>query len=412
MNRLLQFVLILLFPFYPIWAWLFNFITNKNISNFINLLWLLLVALLLLNKNNRFPKYLIFLIFFTAYNLGSVYIYDLLPEATTWFKYILSDVNISACAIFFIIENVEFEDWFYNKMNRNILIIIFISLIVSLIQIKNPYFFFDMEMDKEMEYAGEGRIFSIYSWISLNTLGITFPILIAIMISVIETKKKAFPLVIISSLIVAFLSMARYVMISTIIALSQLITTSTISLRRKAYYVLILLFSLIILINVGEKYGVNIQEIVNDRILEKNSETEMGSAMARVTSYYVFLVKFPEHPWFGVGPKTRDDVVQLLGGEAPLIHVGYLSYLYFYGIVGSLFLFLSLFYLLRRAWYIGKKIKFWGSFFGLITFCFANVTLVYFNLSEMGLVLAVIYLRVYELKNSNEIDSSLPLSLV
>ena len=113
MNRLAQLVLLVLFPFYPLWAWLFNFITNKNISNFINVLWLPLVVLFLLNKNNRFPKYLIFLLLFTGYHLGSVYIFDLLPDGTTWFKYIIADFNVTACAIFFLVENIEFDKGFY-----------------------------------------------------------------------------------------------------------------------------------------------------------------------------------------------------------------------------------------------------------------------------------------------------------
>ena len=123
----------------------------------------------------------------------------------------------------------------------------------------------------------------------------------------------------------------------------------------------------------------------------------MGSAKARITSYDVFLLKYPEHPWFGVGPKTRDDVISLLNNEAPIIHVGYLSYLYFYGIFGALLLFSSLFYLLKRAWIVGKTMGFWGSFYGLFAFCLANLAFVYFNFSEMGIVLSVIYLRYYNI---------------
>ena len=107
------------------------------------------------------------------------------------------------------------------------------------------------------------------------------------------------------------------------------------------------------------------------------------------------MKKFPEHPWFGVGPATRQDVKDLLGDEAPLIHVGYLSYLYFYGIIGCLFLFLTLFFILRWSWVIGRQYGFWGAFYGFLGFCFANVTFVYFNFSEMGIVLIVLYLHYY-----------------
>jgi hypothetical protein len=43
---------------------------------------------------------------------------------------------------------------------------------------------------------------------------------------------------------------------------------------------------------------------------------------------------------------------------------------------------------------------FWGSFYGLLAFCVANTTFVYFNLSEMGIILAVIYLKYFNDKSS------------
>jgi hypothetical protein len=406
MNRYLQRLLVWLFPFYPLWIWFLNLFSKKDLQSFINFLWLPMVIYLIMNKNNRVPKYLIFLLLFTAFHIASIYYWDLLPPDQGWLYFFRSDLNIYACAVFFIIENTKFDDWFYEKMNRNILIVIIISTLVSFVQVTDPLFFFNLKLDTEMEYVGDNRIFSIYSWTGLNSLGITFPILIGIALSTIEVRKNLLPVIVLSGIAVAFLSKARYVMIAVIIVFSQLIFTSTISSKRKAYFVIILFFSVFILIKAAELNGYNIQEVVEDRILEKSNETEMGSAMARVTSYYVFLVKFPEHPWLGVGPKTRDDVVQLLGGEAPLIHVGYLSYLYFYGIVGASLLFLSLFFLLKHAWKTGKQTGFWGSFFGLLTFCFANATFVYFNLSESGIIIAVIYMKMMndrqELENEKE----------
>jgi hypothetical protein len=405
-NKYLQYLLLALYPFYPLWVWLFNTLTHKSLSNYINMLWLPLVIFLLLNKNNRFPKYLVFLILFTLYHLFEIYYFDLLQSDLNWFTYISLDTNVYACCVLFVIENTKLNNLFYEKMNKNVLLIILISVLVSVVQISDPFFFFNMEMDKQMEYVGEGRIFSIYSWIDLNTLGITFPILISIMLSTIDTKKAAFYFVVLSGIVVAFLSRARYVMISTIIAFSQLLLISTISIKKKVYFVVILFFSLIILVKAAEISGFSIQQIIEDRILEKNKDVEMSSALARVTSYYVFLIKFPEHPWFGVGPKTRDDVIELLNGEAPLIHVGYLSYLYFYGIVGSLLLFLALFFLMQKAWIIGRRFGFWGSFYGLIGFCMANTTFVYFNFSEIGIVMAVIYLKYFQ--DVDESDVSEP----
>ncbi|MFZ4706094.1 MAG: O-antigen ligase family protein [Bacteroidales bacterium] len=403
MNKYLQILFLVLFPFYPFWAWAFLTGDNKEIVEYANLLWLGLFVFLLIIKSNRFPKYLVFLMLFTAYHLGSVYYFNLVPPEMTWVSFIRQDLNVYACAVLFVIENTKFEGWFFEKMNRNILIIVAISALVSLVQVADPMFFLNQKMDVEMDYTGTGRIFSIYSWTNINSLGISFPIMISILLSVISTQKKTFPIVVISGLLVAFLSRARYIMISTIIAFSQLLITSTIALKRKVYFVLILFFSVVVLMMAAQNSGFNLQEVIQDRILEKSNETEMGSAMVRVTSYYVFLLKFPEHPMLGVGPKTRNDVIQLLGGEAPLIHVGYLSYLYYYGILGFLLLMISIFFLLKRAWKTGRKHEFWGSFYGIITFCFANTTFVYFNMSEMGIILAVIYLKIFEDKQEMEL---------
>jgi len=182
-------------------------------------------------------------------------------------------------------------------------------------------------------------------------------------------------------------------MLSSIIVFSQLFFVSKIDFRKKIYILLIFIISVVAVVSIAKVYNYDIQKVIDTRILERTSD--LASARARVISFEVFLVKFPEHPLFGVGPITRLDVVQLLRGAAPIIHIGYLSYLYFYGIVGSFLIFISIFFLLRKAWIVGRKYLFWGSFYGLLSFCFANLTFVYFNLSEIGILLAVIYIKYF-----------------
>ncbi len=399
----------ILFPFYPIWGWAFAVVTNKNITTFINFLWVPIVLYYLITKSNKLPKYLLFLIIFTAFHLTSAYFNGIIRSDSEILYYILFDANVVACALLFIIENTEFDERFIKIMNRNIFLVVMISLVVSLIQVKFPSFFISpaiTEGEENIAFLEDTRILSIYSWLNINSIGITFPILISLMISVFELKDKKFPLIIFSGIIVSFLTKARYVMISTIIAFSQLFMSSKLSIRNKIIYISFFLVSILAIDALAENYGFSIQQVIDQRILEKDDD--MASANARITSYYVFLQKFPENPWFGVGPETRADVVELLGGQAPLIHIGYLSYLYFYGIAGFLILLISIFYLLKRAFMIGKKYLFWGSFYGLVAFCIANTTFVYFNFSEMGIILAVIYLKYFEDKSetdSSEIDA-------
>jgi len=403
MNRVIQLFFLILLPFYPLWAWLSIYFLKKPVGVFVTLILIPVVLYYLIIQKIKIPKYLIFLILFTIYHVLSTLLNQVLPPNTGTVSFLLSDANVLACLIFIVIESVQFDEGFIRKMTKLIFVVIIISLIVSLIQIKYPYFFISSTITGNiggLVYLEEQRCFSIFSWVNLNSLGVSFPILIAILISVYHSKKKTVFVTIIIGIVVAFLTRARYVMISTIIVMSQLFFNSMIAVRKKVYTLVLFAGILIVLVGVASLSGYNIQQVIDNRILEK--DTGMGSAKARIVSYEVFLLKFPENPWFGVGPETRPDVARLLIGVAPLIHVGYLSYLYYYGVFGSLLIFLSIFFLLQYAWMTGRKYAFWGSLYGLISFCFANTTFVYFNFSEMGVVLAVLYLKYYNDKSPSD----------
>jgi O-antigen ligase len=406
MNKLTQFIFLVLFPFLPFWAWIVSFVGHTQIDVFITIIFIPIAFYILITPKINFPKYLVFFMFFTIYSVCSVYVNHLVPSYTNSLKFFFSNRNVLAFLLFFVIENTHFDESFIRIMNRNIFVIVIISLVVSLLQLRNPSFFVPQNilLDPDNEtYLTEGRVFSIYSWVDLNSLGISFPILIAILLSSFSHKRMASPIIILTGIIVSFLTKARYVMISILIVFSQFFFIAKIKLSKKVSILIIFAGSILVSLGVAKAIGFNIQQVINDRILERS--TNMGSANARIISYFVFLKVFPEHPIFGVGPETSFEVVRLLGGNAPLIHVGYLSYLYFYGIAGCLFLFLAIFFMLRRAWLIGTKNEFWAGFYGLIAFCFANTTMVYFNFSEMGIVLIIIYLRYYSEKPSLELSA-------
>lgn len=347
--------------------------------------------------NKKLPTYLILFICFTIYHLFSVYYNDLaFIYSRSWFTFLLSDFNVRACLILIVAENLVFEEKYFKILTQCIFQSIILSLIVSLIQIKYVNFFVSPEItgnDDNLLYLEQHRNFSIYSWADLNSLGITFPIFVSLLLGLQNSPKSRNLLVILSGIVVAFLTRARYAMISVMVVLSQLLISTRIAIRNKIYFLSGIVVAVMLLLSIAGRMGFDASEVIEDRILEKN--TDMSSAMARVTSYNVFMLKFPEHPWWGVGPYTRQDVKDLLGDSIPIIHVGYLSYLYYYGIVGSLFFFLSLFFLLRSAWITGRENKSWGSFYGLVSLCVGNTTFVYFNLSEAGIVMAVIFLRYY-----------------
>ncbi len=394
MNKFIQNLFQVVYPFYPLWAWISVSLLHFPIEKIFIFVLLPVLLYIIWAMRVRVPLYLILFISFTIYHICSTFYFGLLPQNTTRVLFILSDPNVLACVLFLIIENTNFEESFLIRMNRHILWIVGLSLVVSVIQIKNPLFFYNTSADTELNYVSENRNASIYSWNSLNSGGVTFPILIAILLNFYSTGSKFFPLVTVSGIVVSFLTKARFVMLSTIIGFLQLFMIRSISLKKKLYVVGFFIAGIFLIIGASQMAGYDINSTINERILEKGED--MRSAKARVHSYDIFMKKFPENPYFGVGPKTRDDVVDLLDGTAPIIHVGYLSYLYFYGFFGALLLFLSLLCLLWDAWIIGRRSDFWGSFYGLVGFTLANFTFVYLNFSEMGIILAVIYMRYYQ----------------
>jgi len=401
--KIIQYILLILVPFYPIWAALFYTLTHRHVDYLGVLVFLLLAFVLIIIQKIRIPKYLIFFILFTIYHICSIFINGLIPADANLITFLLTDVNVFACIAFFVIENTDIEISFLKKMNICLAIIVIVSLIVSIVQIKFPTFFVSPAIEKNVEwllYIQQKRIFSIFSWTNLNSVGISFPIIIAILLSVYNNKMNLFPWIVVSGIVVTFLTRARYAMLGAVVAFSQLFFVSKIPLKRKISFLFIFAVGVILLINIAKIAGFDVQQVVSDRILEQGSQ--LGSARARLVSLEVFLIKFPEHPWFGVGPSTRADVVQLLGGVAPLIHVGYLSYLYFYGILGFSFLLAAILFLLKDAWMAGTKNMFWGSFYGLLIFCLANATMVFFNFSEFGILLLVLYLKYFKQKKSVE----------
>src|ERR1035437_3873737 len=140
MNKFTQRLLLIIFPFYPFWAYFLTYFTDKNIAVFANILLLPIAFYLFITSSKKLPKYLIFFIIFTIYHICSVLLNNLISKDANWVYAILSDANILACSLLIIVENTNFDSKFITKMNRHIFLIVLISLIVILIQIKNPLF--------------------------------------------------------------------------------------------------------------------------------------------------------------------------------------------------------------------------------------------------------------------------------
>src|SRR4051794_36365214 len=109
MNKFIQNLLVILLPFYPLWAWLCHFFTKK--FDFVVSIFLLPIALYyIVLVNRKLPKYLLFFIIFTIYHICSVFINNTFPKDTNKIFFLLTDPNILACVFLIIVENTIFKE--------------------------------------------------------------------------------------------------------------------------------------------------------------------------------------------------------------------------------------------------------------------------------------------------------------
>jgi hypothetical protein len=247
MEKFLKKFLLIIYPFYPLWGWMTLTFGNIPVDKVVNVILLPFALLFLFQKKSNFPMYLRFLGLFTIYHLCSTLYFDLVPKDTTTFLYILSDYNVFAFVVLMVVENVKYDGKFIRTLSYNIYYIVIISLVVTLIQIGDSHFFLASNVKEDSLYIEQQRSFSIYSWVSLNSVGITFPILISILVSSFIRIRKKLLITVICGIIVAFLTKARYIMISAIIVLFQMIFSGLVAMKKRVSYVMIFLGTIVIL---------------------------------------------------------------------------------------------------------------------------------------------------------------------
>ena len=127
---------------------------------------------------------------------------------------------------------------------------------------------------------------------------------------------------------------------------------------------------------------------VEDRILSKSADT-------RLLAVDLFLKYFPQKPMFGSGIHVDDNLRRELAGRSSQIHVGVLSHLYEFGIIGSLLFFLAWFFIAKKFYITAKTTGQYGIFIGFLCFLFANLTLVEYSMFYMGIIFLFIFNRYY-----------------
>jgi hypothetical protein len=386
--------------FAPIFGYISYQITGFDGRQMLSYLALPLYLLFLLGHNRKIiiPRFIGIFIIYVIY----VYIWNILIgviEDKGFLKFIFNNFHIYFILVLIIIYNVTITDKTYNKFTLTIKLLLLVALIGSLIQ-----FFIDPNwMIRPADWEiNSGNIYldrrpSVYTYVSPNDYGISILAFFSLILA-IQIKSRNIKWIILFIIMVglySFLSNSRYVMLSFIIVLVQIYLSSENKIK-----ILTLFYSIIALGILYYIYtvtlGVNLQKLSEERLFAEGSI----QATSRYGAFINFLEFFPQNPIFGNGYQVSKEVreaSQDIGSSR--IHVGYLSHLVSYGVVGSFLLFYVWFALARDLYRKAKKSKFYGSFFAYLVFLFANATFPEFNMFFPGLILAVLFSEYFYRKS-------------
>ena len=302
-----------------------------------------------------------------------------------------NNVAISILFIILIIYNTKFNDKFINLTIKVMKITIIITAIVSVIQVFNPeflntVFYKDATIYKHSLY--NIRRVSIFGYTPLG-MGLSYIPLLSVLIGIYYFLKKKIPIYfLILGGISAFLTNTRYIMIAFIILSMQLFVVNRKKMKNIFKYILFSIILVLIIYYILGYLGYDFLDWYNIRLLAEGSIKET----TRYKAIDNFIVFFPREPIFGTGVQLTDEILsasEAIGSSQ--IHVGYLSYLVSYGLVGSFFLFGFLYLMVKKLLITAKQTNYWGSFFAFLTFLWAQATLVHFSIFYYGLIFALVF---------------------
>jgi len=304
--------------------------------------------------------------------------------------------NFSILFILIIISVTDFSDLFILASIKIIKVTIIAAFIVSLIQVIYPSF-----MDANYIWAkGElgdtltGDLYkdrrpSIFGFIDTNEVGLSFLPLLSILIGyLIATNSRYLLFFVIIGGVTAFLTNTRYIMIGYLLILMQFFLAKKSNFKSIIKYLSISILLSIILYFLLRIIGYNLNDWYANRLLSEGSLKETSRYFAWVN----FVRFFPEQPLFGTGVHMTREI-QVASNEAgsSQIHVGYLSHLVSYGVFGSLLLFGFWFLLAKRLFQKSRQTMFYGSFFAILVFLWANATLVKYSMFYYGIIFSLVF---------------------
>lgn len=315
---------------------------------------------------------------------------------------LISVTHLRNLSIFFLLLIIYYTDFRSSFINHSVAIIkitILVSFIISVLQV------FDTSiLNAWALWRPEGRgiieeglyLFrrsSIFGFIDPNALGLSFIPLWSVLIGhLLKNRSKYLVVFIIAGAIVALLSNTRYVMAGIAIIPLQLLIAHKFNINSIIRYVVVILMLLFVMWNILAFFGFDTFLWYQERLFREGSI----EATTRYKAIDNFLFFFPQFPIFGNGSISDEAVIaasRAIGSSH--IHVGYLSHLVAYGIVGCFFLFGFWFMLIIRLYRNAKKTDYWGSFFAYLFFLFSFATMSQPSIFYYGLIFALIFDKYY-----------------
>ncbi len=357
--------------------------------------------LLITNKNLRLEKYIIFYILFFIYQtiVNSLKI----PDYSFNFKQLYLNNYLIPIFVFILIENTVIQSDIYEQIIKISKVILVFATIIIVYQatINNQFLVYTTYMEEWYSTDIVPRYPSIYSWLSQFGIGLVFIPTLGLVIGdkLFKNEKNILPWYLMG-FIVAFLSLFRWVMLNMLLLIPMYVIAKKINVLNILKITIYVIFIVAATYFILKAVGINLDAIINDRILQDNAHRDIqsNSAYTRILAFQLFFDFFPKNPIWGHGGYLGYDLVTRLAGRSSQIHVGYLSLLYYWGIVGGILYLLFMYFLFKKLYRIAKITNNWSPFLGWVCFALANSTLVILGPNQAGLYLSLAVAKYFENK--------------
>ena len=296
-----------------------------------------------------------------------------------------------------IIENSTFSKKFIKRIVFLLTITIIPAILVSMIQATFDPFFFTPESYFTENAASIGNMYemrppSIFAYLGFNDVALSFIPILSLVLGYrmrYNYDKLVTGVLMFLGGLVCFATNARYAMINFVTVISQVLVGKRMNIKKILLYVLVCILGLIVILLVLQYIGYDLGMYLQERLLDTSANT-------RLMAFSLIYKYLPQHPIFGTGVRVGEDLYWEIQYISSQIHVGYLSLLYEYGIVGGILTYWVWYLLFKDLRNVARMTKFYASLFGFVTFLLANAALVQYDIYLYGIVYLFVFSKHFK----------------